>query len=137
MKTLPVILAVTLIAGCASSGVKVDQSKVSAFERGVTTRAQIETALGRPTSAMVMRDGKTVLTYTFANAQVRPESFIPIVGMFAGGTDVRAESVTVYLDEHGLYDGADSVASEFGAATGLAAGKPQPRLDQPRAPEPR
>lgn len=129
-----IFLAAAIMTGCASTGVQVDPNRLQAFQRGVTTRAQIEAAIGRPTMVQTLRDGKTTLTYTYANAQVRPETFIPIVGLFAGGTDVRANSVSIFLDDQGRYESSESTASEYGAGTGLLAGQPQPKVDQPRQP---
>lgn len=132
MKKLIGAVGVVLMAGCASTGVQVDPSRVQSFERGVTTRGQIEAALGRPTMVQTMQDGKTTLTYTYANAQVRPATFIPIVGLFAGGSDVRADSVSIFLDAQGRYEANQSTTSEYGTGMGVAAGQAQPRLDQPK-----
>lgn len=132
MKKLIGAVGVVLMAGCASTGVQVDQNKLQAFERGVTTRSQIEAALGRPTMVQTMQDGKTTLTYTYANAQVRPATFVPIVGLFAGGTDVRADSVSIFLDAQGRYEATQSTTSEYGTGMGVSAGQPQARIDQPR-----
>lgn len=132
MRKMIGVMCLILASGCASTGVQVDQNKLQGFERGVTTRSQIEATLGRPTMVQRMQDGKTVLTYTYANAQVRPETFIPIVGLFAGGTDVRADSVSIFLDSEGRYEATQSTTSEYGTATGVAAGQAQPRIDQPK-----
>lgn len=132
MRNLIGAMCLILASGCASTGVQVDQNKLQGFERGVTTRSQIEATLGLPTMVQRMQDGKTVMTYTYANAQVRPETFIPIVGLFAGGTDVRAESVSIFLDAEGRYEATQSTTSEYGTATGVSAGQAQPRIDQPR-----
>lgn len=128
MKKLIGAVSLVVMVGCASTGVQVDQNKLQAFERGVTTRSQIEAALGRPTMVQTMQDGKTTLTYTYANAQVRPATFVPIVGLFAGGTDVQADSVSIFLDAKGRYEATQSTTSEYGTGMGVAAA----RIDQPR-----
>jgi outer membrane protein assembly factor BamE (lipoprotein component of BamABCDE complex) len=107
-----------LVSGCASTGVYVDPDRLSAFERGVTTRAEVEAALGRPTMAQALQDGKAVLTYTYADAQIRPASFIPVVGMFAGGSDVRADSVSIFFDAQGRFESSQSTTSEYGSSVG-------------------
>ena len=114
------VLLLALVSGCASTGTRVDSSKLQSFERGVTTRLQVEAALGRPTMVQVASDGKTTLTYIHADAKIRPASFIPVVGLFAGGSDVRSDSVSIFLDAQGRYQSSSSTSSVFGSSTGGA-----------------
>jgi len=132
MKKHLVTFSAMMLAGCATTGVQVDPARVAEFKPGLTTRAEIEQAIGRPMIAQTLPDGKAVMTYVFAHAQVRPTSFIPIIGAFAGGSDVRSNSVTIMLDKNGRYESNTSTNMEMGSATGFAAGPYQTSVNQPR-----
>lgn len=133
MKLL-IVLTATVLAGCATTGVAIDPGKLQSFERGKTTRADIEMALGRPMIVQTLPDGKTTLSYHYAHAQVRPETFIPLLGGLIGGTDVHADAVTLFLDAQGRYESAMTSRAEYGTGLGLSAGPAQGRTDQPRQP---
>jgi S1-C subfamily serine protease len=98
-----------ILAGCVSSGTKVDQAQVSKFVAGQTTYDQIVAALGQPNAVAVAADGRRAATYSYVHSQARPESFIPLVGAFVGGADATAQSVTFVFDQAGvLQSGASS-----------------------------
>jgi outer membrane protein assembly factor BamE (lipoprotein component of BamABCDE complex) len=61
MKNIPMkwnlmILAccLTLMAGCASYGNKMDRSKLDQIKKGVTTRAEVEALFGPPMTTALM-----------------------------------------------------------------------------------
>lgn len=125
-------LLITSLGGCATTGVQVDANKLMTFEKGRTTRVEIEAALGRPMVVQTMPDGKSMLSYHYAHAQVRPETFLPFVGGLVGGTDVRVNAVTIFLDAQGRYESAMTTDSEYGTGVGASAAPYQPRTDQPK-----
>ena len=94
MKKLILILSVLALSACASSGVMVDQSKVSAFKEGVTTEADVYAALGKPTSVTTTTDSK-IVSYVGSQVQVKGASFIPVVGLFAGGADSKVSVLSL------------------------------------------
>jgi len=98
MKLAVLAIAAMIFVGCASSGVKVTEDQTSSFVKGQTTRAQVIQALGNPTSQTKMSDGTRIISYSYARARTRPTTFIPIVGLFAGGTDTHGSSVTLSFD---------------------------------------
>jgi hypothetical protein len=112
---------VVLLAGCASAGTKVDPDTVASFVKGRTTVAEAEDALGQPNAMSTAPDGTTVLVYSYAHSSVRAATFIPVVGMFAGGTDTKSQSVVLRFGTDGTYRDASSSAGQVGVTTGLAA----------------
>lgn len=131
MKRLSMVVVVVLSA-CASHGVMVSQEQVSALERGKTTEAEVIARLGQPTSVSTV-NGQRTLIYSGAHAQARPASFIPFVGAFVGGTDVRASSVILRFDATGHLADVISTQTASGTGMGLAAGAPiAPVEAQPR-----
>ena len=114
--------AALLLTGCATTGVKIDPARLDAMKVGVTTPAEAIAMFGPPTVETTAGDGAVTLQYTYAEAQVRASTFIPIVGMFAGGTDVKASSVNMSFDRAGkLLAVSKSVSQQ---ATGMGLSKP-------------
>ncbi len=111
-----------LLAACAATGVKVTDEQVSALKVGEATEAQAIQALGSPTMRMRLQDGTTMLMYSYVESVVRPATFIPIVGAFAGGADMRTNSVTLRFGQDGKLVATTSAESAHGSGTGLAAG---------------
>lgn len=117
-----VVLLLTL-AGCATVGREVTESQLQGLAKGKTTMDEVVARLGKPTSSASTLEGKRFISYVFAHAQARPESFIPIVGAFVGGTDVRSTMVTFTFDRDGKLEGYVQSQSATGSGTGLAAGE--------------
>ena len=93
-----------LLVGCASAG----NPKVADFnpgtqiEYGKTTKQEIWNMLGEPNGKKYGDGGREVWVYSYAQAQARPATFIPIVGFFAGGIDGSAKKLIFAFDEHGV-----------------------------------
>jgi len=104
------------LAGCSSinneSGVQMSQDKVALIKKGVSTRADVETLLGPPMHVAMMPDGKRILSYTYTSTKVEGHataaSYIPYVGLFAGGAkgegQTRVQSLQVMLNAQGVVD---------------------------------
>jgi outer membrane protein assembly factor BamE (lipoprotein component of BamABCDE complex) len=89
------------LSGCVSSGVQVDPEVTARFQKGVTTKDQVIAALGTPTQRVSYPDGTSAIVYRHADIRLRPESFIPVAGLFAGGADTAATAVTLSFDAKG------------------------------------
>lgn len=126
---LAVYIAVALVSGCASHGVQVSQEKASQFKIGVATESDVIASLGQPTGTVSSSDGR-LITYTGATAQIRGATFIPIVGLFAGGHDVKASSTTFKFGKDGKLK--DVITSNSATSTGMGGAIVEPSLDQPR-----
>lgn len=129
-KLMAAVLA-GVVAGCGTSGVQVSPEQAARIERGVSTEADVRAALGAPTGVSVV-NGQRLLVYSGASYAMRPQSFIPIVGAFAGGADWRASHVLVTIGSDGRVADVQSHHQEQGATTGLAATPPAPVANQPR-----
>lgn len=110
-KYLLAALLLFQLIGCAvSSGVKVDP----ALLEGLTTEAQVLQVLGPPTQVLHTPEGK-VLIYSYLRTDVRAASFIPIIGMMAGGTDSVGGSVAIYLNPDGTIKATSNNTIQSGA----------------------
>jgi hypothetical protein len=86
------------LVACASTGVRVDEAAVAKFAPGKTTYGEVIQALGPPTTSIVRADGHRVILYTYAQARMRASSFVPVVGLFAGGMDAKSTNVSFEFD---------------------------------------
>lgn len=119
---LVVALLGLAVAGCATVGREISDAQLETLRKGVTTETEAVATLGQPTSVMRLGDGSRRLTYSFAHAQARPESFIPVVGLAVGGSDVRSSVVILSFDRAGVLQDYMSHTTRTGAGTGFASG---------------
>lgn len=135
MKTVICVMVACVLAGCAASGVKVSERHMESLQPGVTTRADVIRLLGEPTSVSTHFDGTSMMVYSHVRAQARPASFIPIVGAFAGGSDVSASTVMLRFDASGRLMDTSTNQTNVGTGLGFQAGPAVQPLDQPRVVE--
>ncbi len=116
--TIMVFAVIVSLVGCAaSSGVQVAPEKVSQFKVGVSTEPEVIAALGPPTGTTVNGEGR-MITYTGATAQVRGATFIPIVGLFAGGHDIKSSSTVFKFGIDGKLKDVSTTNSNTGTSLG-------------------
>jgi hypothetical protein len=119
MKKAFTILACLAISACNSSGTKVTEQQAAQFTPGKTTQADVIAALGQPNQNMRNADGSSTITYFHMATAVNAASFIPVVGMFAGGISSSNDSVVFSFDKAGLLTGHTSSNGSQEMATGL------------------
>jgi len=83
-----------------SSGTKVEQSAVSKIIKGKTTKSEVIALLGNPMSASLTGNGKEIDTWSYAHTQVKGSAFVPVVGVFAGGPDMKLQTFQVILNKN-------------------------------------
>jgi outer membrane protein assembly factor BamE (lipoprotein component of BamABCDE complex) len=94
------VFGALLLFGCASTGNNFDESKLSQIQKGETTEAQLIEFFGQPENRTVTSEGTTILTWTYTEATVKGESFIPYAGPFVGGTRSKAKTLRVTLADN-------------------------------------
>jgi hypothetical protein len=123
MKRINVLIVLcSTLAACISAGVDVKPEQLSKFKQDVTTLEEVVTELGSPTAQTALRDGSTVLIYSFVTSRPRPESFIPFIGPLFGGADTQSSTVVFEFDEHGILTSERRTTSS--GAQGLSAKMP-------------
>jgi len=93
------IACTALIAGCASTGNNFDEAKVNQIKKGETTEADLVKLFGAPQNRTINAEGVTTLTWMYAEASVKGESFLPYAGAFLGGSRGSSKSLSVTLAE--------------------------------------
>lgn len=115
---IAIILALT---GCASVGTPIDKAHVAEVERGKTTYSDVVAKFGKPTVVSTSDTGEKIVIYSYAHAQVKGATFIPIVGLFAGGMDTTADTVTFTFDKNDVLLTKSTTAGNMSTHHGTAA----------------
>lgn len=96
---MPLTALILLFAsGCASVGTSFDATHVESIQVNRTTRAELESGIGKPMSIGFSGDGKKTATWMYTRAKSRPQNFIPIIGWFLGGVDTETKQLMVVFN---------------------------------------
>src|SRR5579871_28453 len=120
MRTYALLAAAAILTGCASAGTKVNDDSLSHFQKGVTTLADVEKALGPPQLTNKQSDGTESIAYIYSHTQAKARSFIPVVGLFAGGATGQSNMVKFNFDQKGKLTGYDASNFNTDVNTGIA-----------------
>lgn len=121
------IALIAALAGCATVGTKVTDDNLTTLKPGETTEAQVVQMFGPPTVRTRQADGTVLLAYSHVDMRIRPATFIPFVGLFAGGSDTQTSSVALRFGPNGkLLDTTSSVSSMSSDINGVRSTTPTP-----------
>src|SRR5208283_6056679 len=96
MKKIVTLLAIIIfLTGCVTMGRQIDASAVDKIIQGKTTRDEVIALLGPPSTVSKNSNGTMVFVYSYVSATPKPESFIPLVGVFVSGSNVESQMVSV------------------------------------------
>lgn len=132
MKTFVILLTAVLLIGCASTGRKIDMTKIDQIKKGETSQAEVLQLLGTPQQTTRNSKGETTFTYIYTYASTKAETFIPIVGAFAGGANVQTQMTTISfgpdgkVSEYTTSSGANNVSTGLSTDTGSSTNAPAP-----------
>ena len=131
------LLALMLgFAGCASRGNEVlkeqDTTTVNlTIIDGQTTRDEVQRIYGVPAQTTFLSEKNEVWTYRWARATAQGQNFIPVVGAFVRGYDVRKKELVIVFNDrnvvarHSMIDYNDAVKTgllDNGPASALTGG---------------
>ena len=114
------ILIPIFLYGCAyNMGNKqiTDKSLISQIKIGETNKEKVRSLLGDPMN-VTFTDDKETWTYVYQKTNIRATSFIPLVGLFAGGHDTKMNNLTIVFREDGIVKSVGS-GSTTGGGGGL------------------
>ena len=116
-------LAATLsTTGCYASGRRVDQQTLVELQPGITTCLEIRARYGPPTSTTLTSGGPQQLVYAYTQGQMKPESFVPILGSFVRGSTSETTTVTFECDARGVLLGYTATQGQDAAGSGFISG---------------
>ncbi|UUE58991.1 hypothetical protein [Pectobacterium aroidearum] len=100
MKKIIIVAFVSLtLSGCYSFGNQtlknVTQEDVKTkIVKGKTTKSEVLTAFGEP-DKRIASDDEEKWSYSMHNYRSKPASYIPLVGVLIGGTDIEEKSIFI------------------------------------------
>lgn len=100
MRKLAAGLLALALTGCVSSGTKITGAEIAQLRPGQTTYRDAVALLGQPTAEARGYGGGHAVSYSFASGHANAASYIPVVGLFAGGAHGESQSVTLRFDRN-------------------------------------
>jgi len=95
------LLTIIVLSGCASTAGnqsiknETQQSIASKIIKGRTTKQDISREFGDPTRKTTVETNQDMWFYSIMNSNMSVMSYIPIVGIFSNGTDMKSKALTV------------------------------------------
>ena len=100
------------LATAAMAGQPITADDLAQFKVGVATPDDVIHKFGKPLSVMKTSDGSETLIYGWTNTHAKAATFVPIVGMFAGGATGQTSSTTfVFGPDHLLMNSSSNVTN--------------------------
>lgn len=121
-KAFSSLLVAVVLSGCASAGRKIDQTSVDKLQKGVSTQADVRSAIGSPEQITKDSDGNETWVYIYTRSQVKGTTFIPIVGAFAGGVDTQSQSTVIKFGPDKVVKSIESSYGGTSVDNGIEAG---------------
>jgi hypothetical protein len=131
------LICVMALSGCYSSGnaLVMDQDRLDQIKIDVSTKEDVRRILGQPNGTSKQTGSYAVAlglpasmrsvevwTYHHIDRDVDGATFIPIVGLFAGGASSKINTFTAVFDEEGIVRRLSSGQTQ--ARAGLGANRP-------------
>jgi outer membrane protein assembly factor BamE (lipoprotein component of BamABCDE complex) len=93
-----------VLFGCATVGSKqiTRDEIVSQIKEGESTQAEVRELLGEPSSVSFTDTEEEIWTYCYSRSVTRATTFIPVVNIFAGGSDVQNYTLTIRFTKEGV-----------------------------------
>lgn len=91
---------------------------VAQFKVGTATVQDVEGRLGKPQGTATNSDGTATITYVSAKSHVKGASFIPLVGLFAGGATASTSATVFTFGPDGLLKATSTNTSNVDCGVG-------------------
>ena len=96
------LTALMMAAVCSTAqATEVSEAQLASLQIGTTTYDQVISQLGKPTTIETSADGKTI-TYIATHTHIKAATYVPIVGLFAGGARAQSSSVKLVFGPDGV-----------------------------------
>lgn len=122
-KHLAGLVAIALVAsGCANldmkAGKPIEKGSLSRIQKGRTTRQEIESMYGKPSTTTINSDGTETLVYGYQATKVThsPMAYVPILNIFAKAkTETAGQALSVQVKENTVINYAYSESGDKGS----------------------
>jgi hypothetical protein len=79
----------------------ITSEEAASFKIGEATQEDVTRAFGKPGTISADSDGQTILIYSSYRTHVKAVTFVPFVGMFAGGAKANMSTVSFTFGKDG------------------------------------
>lgn len=96
-----------LLAACATSGTETikDENRIGQLRKGVTTQNQVFNLFGEPQIRTKTDEGTEKWEYAYTYTELKGATFIPFVGLFAGGANADVNTLEIEFDKQNVIKG--------------------------------
>ncbi|MEM1106893.1 MAG: outer membrane protein assembly factor BamE [Pseudomonadota bacterium] len=124
MKHVLIALSVALAAaGCASSGNEVLKDATAESMDEILSvgmdKSEVREALGDPMAVSFTDSGNEIWNYTFTEAQMTAQSFIPFASMLSSGMDGTQKQLAIFFDQGGTLQRFSMTESDVQSRSGI------------------
>jgi hypothetical protein len=110
----------TLVAVPTYAGHRqINADDVAQFKVGVATYDDVTAKFGKPSSVSMMSNGTRMIAYTAVNTHVKAATFVPIVGLFAGGATSQTSVVSFTFGPDGLLQSSSATNADANCSVGF------------------
>jgi hypothetical protein len=109
------VASLVFLAGCATNfGSKTvdDFGRYTQLEKDATDKVGVYDIFGQPHDVTYLASGECMWTYYAVSASMNGATFVPIVGLFAGGTNNTVRIGYIYFDQENLYQKVETQTKE-------------------------
>lgn len=103
-KVAGALLTLIVLSGCSSTAGnqsiknETQQSIASKIFKGQTTKQDILQQFGEPTRKTAVDSNEDMWFYSIMNSNMSAVSYIPILGLFSNGTDMKSKALTITFE---------------------------------------
>jgi membrane-associated protease RseP (regulator of RpoE activity) len=112
-------LACQLILATTVTAADIKPEQIAAFKPGVATYEDVTKALGPPMSTSVSSNGNKTIAYSSTHAHATAVTYVPIVGLFAGGAKGTSSSTVFVFGPDGRLVQASSTSANIDCSVNL------------------
>ena len=117
VKRVFIIATVALLSCAGTIGTNISDDQIKSLEIGKTTVQEVRDALGKPNYETSSSTGTQTIVYIWGRSHIKTATFIPIVGLFAGGATTQGTAIVLSFDSGGKLERIDRSSSNTDTST--------------------
>jgi hypothetical protein len=139
MKNLVLILLILTLAGCATNygAQQIDDfGRFTQLQVDQTTKEGTYELFGQPHDIKLLENGESVWIYYSVSMTMNGATFVPFIGLIAGGSNTQTRIANFYFSPDDLYQKVETLTNQqyvnqwIGIATVVAVNDEMDRVDE-------
>ena len=115
MKKIILLLTLLTLVSCASNygSQQIDDfGRYTQLQSDQTTKEQTYDLFGQPHDVRNLGNGESVWTYYSVSMSMNGATFVPIVGLFVGGSNAQTRIANFYFDSESIYQKVETLTRQ-------------------------